>query len=52
MKSGMMLNPSDVVVIPFPYSDLKSSKRHPVLARFSHRIARLSRRNLISQWIF
>lgn len=26
-----MLNPSDVVMIPFPYSDLKSSKRRPVL---------------------
>lgn len=27
----MLLNPSDVVMIPFPYSDLKASKRRPVL---------------------
>ena len=27
----MTLNPSDVIMIPFPYSDLKASKRRPVL---------------------
>ena len=26
-----MLNPSDIVIIPFPYSDLKANKRRPVL---------------------
>jgi len=27
----MTLNPSDIVIIPFPYSDLKANKRRPVL---------------------
>ncbi len=27
----MTLNPSEIVMIPFPYSDLKASKRRPVL---------------------
>lgn len=27
----MTLSPSDVVMIPFPYTDLKTSKRRPVL---------------------
>ena len=27
----MTLNPSDIVIIPFPYSNLKANKRRPVL---------------------
>lgn len=27
----MMLSPSDIVQIPFPYSDLSHQKRRPVL---------------------
>jgi len=30
-RFGMTLNPSDIVIIPFPYSDLKANKRRPVL---------------------
>jgi mRNA interferase MazF len=29
--SGMSYNPGDLVGIPFPYSDLKTEKRRPVL---------------------
>lgn len=31
MMSGMNYSPGDLVGIPFPYSDLKTEKRRPVL---------------------
>ena len=31
MMSGMSFSPADLVGIPFPYSDLKTEKRRPVL---------------------
>ncbi|WP_435549902.1 type II toxin-antitoxin system PemK/MazF family toxin [Desulfobacterium sp. N47] len=31
MTSGMSYSPSDLVGIPFPYSDLKTKKKRPVL---------------------
>lgn len=31
MKSGMIVKQRDIVLIPFPYSDLSTSKKRPVL---------------------
>src|SRR3989344_6101245 len=31
MKGGIMFNQKDIVIIPFPYSDLSLSKRRPAL---------------------
>jgi len=44
MKGGIMFNQKDIVLIPFPYSDLTGSKQRPALILSNERINKTSDR--------
>jgi mRNA interferase MazF len=44
MRGGMMFNQKDIVLIPFPYSDLSMSKKRPALIISNEKINKMQDR--------